>query len=102
MIQLGGLLVRHIRPLLKTGLPLIGNVLKPLTKSVLIPLVIKGVCETLENLVKEQKGEFLSMLGTSLLRNMLAGKTVTRAGKGTIRAGKGTGFFNAESSFNQF
>ena len=30
---LGGLL----RPLLKTGLPLIGNVLKPLAKSVLIP-----------------------------------------------------------------
>ena len=32
--QLGGLLGRHLEPLLKTGLPLIGNVLKPLTKSV--------------------------------------------------------------------
>ena len=29
---------RLLEPLLKTGLPLIENVLKPLTKSVLIPL----------------------------------------------------------------
>ena len=32
------LLARLLGPLLKTGLPLIGNVLKPLAKSVLIPL----------------------------------------------------------------
>ena len=36
--QLGGFLGRILGPLLKTGLPLIGNVLKPLAKSVLIPL----------------------------------------------------------------
>ena len=106
MIQLGRFLSRLLGPLLKTGLPLIGNVLKPLTKSVLAPLgltaaasatdvaicknilgsgtttlvfsnkdlndikkivksslvksglLIKGVCETVENEVKEQKGEF--------------------------------------------
>ena len=38
MIQLGGFLGRLLGPLLKTGLPLIKNVIKPLTKSVLIPL----------------------------------------------------------------
>ena len=36
--QSGGLLGRLLGPLLKTGLPLIGNVLKPLAKTVLIPL----------------------------------------------------------------
>ena len=103
MIQSGGFL----GPLLKTGLLLIGNVIKPLAKSVLIPLGItaaasaadaemhkkilgsghnnttliisnnemediikivksledsglflKGVTETVQNEVKEQKGEF--------------------------------------------
>ena len=36
--QSGGLLGRLLGPLLKTGLPLMKNVLKPLAKSVLIPL----------------------------------------------------------------
>ena len=38
MIQSGGFLGRLLDPLLKTGLPLIKNVIKPLGKSVLIPL----------------------------------------------------------------
>ena len=38
MIQSGGFLGRLFGPLLKTGLPLIKSVIKPLTKSVLIPL----------------------------------------------------------------
>ena len=37
MIQSGGFLGRILGPLLKTRLPLIKNVIKPLTKSVLIP-----------------------------------------------------------------
>ena len=37
-VQLAGSLGRSLGPLLKTGLPLIGNVLKALAKSVLIPL----------------------------------------------------------------
>ena len=37
--QSGGILGRLLRPLLKTGLPLIENVFKSLAKSVLIPLV---------------------------------------------------------------
>ena len=38
MIQSGGFLSRLLGPLLKTGLPLMKNVIKPLAKSVLIPL----------------------------------------------------------------
>ena len=38
MIGAGGFLGRLLGPLLKTGLPLIKNVIKPLAKSVLIPL----------------------------------------------------------------
>ena len=37
-IQSGRFLGRLLGPLLKTGLPLIKNVIKPLAKSVLIPL----------------------------------------------------------------
>ena len=122
MIQSGGFLGRLLGPLLKTGLPLIKNVIKPLAKSVLIPLgltaaasaadagihkkilgsgntttriisndeiediikivkslkdsclLLKGVTETVQNEVKEQKGGFLSMLlatsGASLLGNI--------------------------------
>ena len=38
MVQSGGFLGRLLGPLLKTGSPLINNVIKPLAKSVLIPL----------------------------------------------------------------
>ena len=38
MIQSGGFLGRLLGPLLKTGLPLMKNVIKPLAKSVLIPV----------------------------------------------------------------
>ena len=38
MIPSGGFLGRLLGPLLKTGLPLMKNVIKPLAKSVLIPL----------------------------------------------------------------
>ena len=110
MIQSGGFLGKLLGPLLKTGLPLIKNVIKPLAKSVLIPLgltaaasaadagihkkilgsgnttiliisnkdiedlikivksledsglLLKGVTESIQNEVKEQKGRFLSML----------------------------------------
>ena len=109
MIQSGGFLGKLLGPLLKTGLPLIKNVITPLAKSVLIPLgltaaasaadagihkkilgsgnhttliisnkdiedlikvvkslegsglLLKGVTETVQNEVKEQKGGFLSM-----------------------------------------
>ena len=37
MIQLGGFLGGRLGPLLKSGLPLLKNLIKPLAKSVLIP-----------------------------------------------------------------
>ena len=129
MIQSGRFLGRLLGPLLKTGLRLIKNVVKPLAKSILIPLeltvaasaadagihkkilesgccrssstaliisnneiediikivksledsglLLKGVTETVQNEVKEQKGGFLSILlgtlGASLLGNLLTG-----------------------------
>ena len=48
--------------------------------------MLKGVTETVQNEVKEQKGGFLSTLlgtlGASLLGNILTGLGVNRAGKG--------------------
>ena len=38
MMQSGGFLGRHLGPLLKTGLPLVKNVIKPLSTRILIPL----------------------------------------------------------------
>ena len=38
MIQSGGFLGRLLGPILRNGLPLVKNVIKPLSKSVLIPL----------------------------------------------------------------
>ena len=64
-------------------------------------LLLKGVTETVQNEVKEQKGRFLSMLlgtlGASLLGNILAGKGViaTRQGLEINRAGKGWGINRA-------
>ena len=150
MIQSGGFLGKLLGPKkVKTGLPLIKSVIKPLSKSVLVPLVLtaaalaadagihkkilgsgsdpnktiliisnnemndiikkvksledsgillKGVCETIQNEAKEQRGGFLSMLlgtlGASLLGDILSkglsGKGVIRIGEGTIRVGYGS------------
>ena len=140
MLQFEGFLRRLLGPLLKTGLSLIGNVLKPRAKTILVPLgltaaasatdaaiqkkilklgtatlvfsneylndiikivksledaglLIKGVSETVENELKENKVEFLGMfaalLGASLSSSILTGKGVIQAGEGTIRAGEG-------------
>ena len=70
-------------------------------------LLLKGITESVQNEIKEQKGGFLSMLlgtlGASLLGNLLTGKGafharkrvnkkvkgIHRAGEGIVRAGKG-------------
>ena len=71
-------------------------------------LLLKGVTETVQNKVKEQKGGFLSMLlgtlGASLLGNLLTGKGIYRAGKGKgiNRAGEGivrAGYGNNKMDF---
>ena len=64
-------------------------------------LLLKGVTETVQNEVKDQKGGFLSMLlgtlGASLIGNLLTGKGViaTSQGRGIYRAGKGRGINRA-------
>ena len=72
-------------------------------------LLLKGVTETVQNEVKEQKGGFLRMLlgtlGASLLGNILAGKGINRAGKGQRinRAGEGVikaGYGNRSSKID--
>ena len=61
-------------------------------------VILKGVSETIQHEVKEQRGGFLSMLlgtlGASLFGDVLSkglsGKGVIRAGEGTIRPGYGS------------
>ena len=76
-------------------------------------LLLKGVIESDQNEVKEQKGRFLSILlgtlGASLLGNLLTGKeaiatshrrVVNKKGKGINRAGEGfvrAGYGNKEN-----
>ena len=58
-------------------------------------LLLKGVTETVQNEVKEQKGWFLSMLlgalGASLLGSIMTGRGINRSWKsrGINRAGEG-------------
>ena len=59
-------------------------------------LLLKGVTETVQNEVKEEKGEFLSMLlselGARLWGNILTGRGINSVGRGqgtgTNRAGE--------------
>ena len=72
----------------------IGDIIKIVKSLEGSGLLLKGVTETVQNEVKEQKGEFFSMLlgtlGASLLGNLLTGKGIYRAGKG-----KGKGIYRA-------
>ena len=52
--QSGGFLGRILGPLLKTGLPLIGNVLKPLAKSVLIPLGLTAAASATDRVIHKK------------------------------------------------
>ena len=74
-------------------------------------MLLKGVTETVQNEVKEQKGWLLRMLsGTlsaSLLGNLLPGKGIYRAGKGRgiNKAGEGVlraGYGNNKNSKMDF
>ena len=55
--------------------------------------MLKGVTETVQNEVKEQKGGFLSMLlgilGARLLGNIITGRGIYRAGEGAIATRQG-------------
>ena len=69
------------------------NIMKIIKSLEYSGLLLKEVCETIQNEGKECKGGFLSMLlgalGTSLWGNILAGKGMNRAG-GFIRAANGS------------
>ena len=52
--QSGGFLDKHLGPLVKTGLPLTGNVLKPLTKRVLITLGVTAAASATDAAVHEK------------------------------------------------
>ena len=64
-------------------------------------MLLKGVTETIQNEVQEQKGGFLSILlgtlGAHLLGYILTGKgaITTSQGRGIYRAGKSKGIFRA-------
>ena len=52
--QSGGFLGRLLGPLIKTGLPLIGNAFKPLTNSVLTPLGLTAVASATDTAVHKK------------------------------------------------
>ena len=54
MILLGEFLVRLLGPLLKTGLPLIKNVIKPLARSVLIPLGLTAAASAADAVIHKK------------------------------------------------
>ena len=52
--QSGGFLGRLLGPFLKTGLPLIRNVLKPLAKSILIPLGLAAAASATDAAIRKK------------------------------------------------
>ena len=52
--QSGGFLGRLLKPLLKTRLPLKGNVLKPFAKSVLIPLGLTAAASAIDQAIHKK------------------------------------------------
>ena len=58
MLKLRGFLGRHFRPLLKIGLPLIGNVLKLIAKIILIPLGLTAVALAADAGIQKTRASF--------------------------------------------
>ena len=54
IIQSGGFLSKLLGPLLKTGLPIIKNVIKPLAKSVLIPLGLTAAASATDDGIQKK------------------------------------------------
>ena len=85
IVQSGGFLRRLLGPLLKNGLPLIGNVLKPLAKSVLIPLGSTEAASATDAAIhKKIFGScFLTLMISKELGLLIKGvsKTITNAAK---------------------
>ena len=101
--QTGGFLGRLLRPSLKTGLPLIGYALKPLAKSVLIPLVLTetasatdepipkkmfGSSKTILIISKEEMNDIMKIV-KSLEESGLLIKVISETIKNEAKAQKG-------------
>ena len=71
MGQSVGFLGRLLGPLLKSGLPLMGNVLKPLAKSVLIPLGLTAVTSTADAAIHKK------MFGSDMRPSDLVSRATT-------------------------
>ena len=69
MIQSGGFLGKLLGPLLKTGLPLMENVIKPLAKSVLISLGLTAAASAAEAGIQKKKKILGSGTTTLILSN---------------------------------
>ena len=67
MVQLGGFSGKIFGTLIKEGLPLIGNVLKPLAKSILVPLGLTAVTSATDAAI--QKKVFQSGTKTLIFAN---------------------------------
>ena len=65
MVQLRRFLGRFLGPLLKTGLPLMKNVLKPLAKTVLVPLGLEVAVSATDTAI--QKNIYGSGLTTLII-----------------------------------
>ena len=60
MIQSGGFLGRLLGPLLKTGFPLMKNVMQPLAKSVLIPLGLTAATSAADSGKQKKFGDLVN------------------------------------------
>ena len=80
IIQSGLLLGRRFGPLLKTGLPLIKNVIKPLAKIVLIPLGLTAAVSAADaGIQKEILGSGISTLIIISNEEMIDTLKITKA-----------------------
>ena len=68
MIQSGGFLGKLLGPLLKTGLPLMENVIKPLAKSVLISLGLTAAASAAEAGIQKKKNLRLWNNNTNIVK----------------------------------
>ena len=66
-------------------------------------VLLKGLSQTIKNEAKEQRGGFLriflGILGASLLRKLLTGKSAIRASDGAIATSRGQGTIRAGHDF---
>ena len=67
IVQLAGFIARFLGPLLKTGSPIVKNVVKPLAKSVLIPLGLTAAASATDAAI--QKKIFGSVMTALIISN---------------------------------